>query len=161
MIDGELTLKLGTEGETATVSKGQIAMAPPMVVHGFGNTSGAEVRYLNLHAPGQGFATFMRGLRDAQPVVYDQHDPPTEGARPISDAVIAEGELDSEHLSIATHSKALDLEGDVSHFVLEGAVELIAGQERLGLAAGDWADAAAPHRAEPTPGSRWLSLRLG
>ncbi len=35
---------------------GTLARVPPDVVHGFRNGSDAELRYLNLHAPGQGFA---------------------------------------------------------------------------------------------------------
>ena len=67
---------------------GTLARVPPGVVHGFRNASDADVRYLNLHAPGQGFADYMRGLRDGRPIVYDQHDPPEDGGRPTRGAVV-------------------------------------------------------------------------
>ena len=58
-------------------SAGTLVCVPPLVVHGFRNASDAPMRYLNLHAPGVGFATYMRGgLRDGVKVVYDQEDPP-------------------------------------------------------------------------------------
>ena len=61
---------------------GSLARVPPMVVHGFRNASDADFRYLNFHAPGSGFADYMRALRDGRKLAYDQHDPPAEGAPP-------------------------------------------------------------------------------
>ena len=51
VLEGELTVMLGTDGETAVVPAGTLARVPPLVVHGFRNGSDAEVRYLNFHAP--------------------------------------------------------------------------------------------------------------
>ena len=51
---------------------GTLARVPPDVVHGFRNGSDSELRYLNLHAPGQGFAEYMRALRDGRSLAYDQ-----------------------------------------------------------------------------------------
>ncbi len=92
VLEGELTLRLGVEGETVVVPAGTLARVPPGVVHGFRNGSDADVRYLNLHAPGQGFANYMRGLRDGRPIVYDQHDPPQDGGRPTRGAVVGGSE---------------------------------------------------------------------
>ena len=50
------------------VPQGALARVPPLVVHGFRNGSDKEMRYLNFHAPGVGFADYMRGLRDGRPV---------------------------------------------------------------------------------------------
>jgi mannose-6-phosphate isomerase-like protein (cupin superfamily) len=89
VLAGELTLMLGAD-EEVVVPAGTLARMPALVVHGFRNGGDAEVRYLNLHAPGVGFADFMRGLRDGRPVGYDQEPPPAEGTRPASDAAIGE-----------------------------------------------------------------------
>ena len=48
----------------------------------------SDVKYLNLHAPGEGFIGYMRGLRDGTGVEFDQHDPPADGGRPKEEAVV-------------------------------------------------------------------------
>jgi mannose-6-phosphate isomerase-like protein (cupin superfamily) len=87
VLDGELTLRLET-GDVV-VPAGTLATIPPLVVHGFRNASDADVRYLNLHAPGTGFADYMRGLRDGRRVAFDQEPPPPDGTRPASDITLA------------------------------------------------------------------------
>ena len=78
VLAGELTVRL-RDGEVV-VPAGSLACVPPSVVHGFRNASlDNELRYLNLHAPGVGFADYLRGLRDGVRVVYDQYDPPGDG----------------------------------------------------------------------------------
>jgi mannose-6-phosphate isomerase-like protein (cupin superfamily) len=84
VLDGELTVKLET-GEVAARA-GTLVTIPPLVVHGFRNASDADVRYLNLHTPGTGFADYMRGLRDGVKVPFDQEPPPPDGTRPPGDA---------------------------------------------------------------------------
>ena len=72
---------------------------PPLVVHGFRNGSDAEVRYLNFHAPGEGFADYMRGLSD-----FDQDEPPEDGGRPASEASVTSGGgqlCDGEEIAVA------------------------------------------------------------
>jgi quercetin dioxygenase-like cupin family protein len=88
VLDGELTLRLGHDGAEATVPAGTLAHVPPLVVHGFRNGSERPMRYLNFHAPGQGFADYMRALRDGRELIYDQEPPPDDGVRPSSEAVI-------------------------------------------------------------------------
>jgi uncharacterized cupin superfamily protein len=90
VLDGELTLRLGVDGEAVVVPAGTLARVPSDVVHGFRNASQADVRYLNLHAPGRQFANFMRALRDGRtpPASYDQHPPPSGGGRPTTEAVV-------------------------------------------------------------------------
>ena len=61
-----------------------------MIVHGFRNASDADVRFLNLHAPGVGFITYMREMRDGQPVSYDQYDPPDDGGADPAGATFGE-----------------------------------------------------------------------
>src|ERR1700754_4623117 len=64
VLSGELTVRWGAGDEQVAVPAGSLARVPPLVVHGFRNGSDAEMRYLNFHAPGTGFADYMRGLRD-------------------------------------------------------------------------------------------------
>ena len=76
VLEGELTLKL--ESGEVGLPAGSLARIPPMsAVHGFRNASDDDVKYLNLHAPGMGFADYMRGLRD-----FDQFDPPDAARGP-------------------------------------------------------------------------------
>jgi mannose-6-phosphate isomerase-like protein (cupin superfamily) len=107
VLEGELTLRLGVEDEQVALAAGRLARIPPMVVHGFRNGSAAEVRYLNLHAPGLGFAEYMRALGDGRATDFDQEPPPEEGVRPSSEAVIgpAEGGMVTE-LSVADGREA-------------------------------------------------------
>jgi uncharacterized cupin superfamily protein len=93
VLDGELTVRLGTADEPVVVPAGTLARVPPNVVHGFRNASDAEVRYLNFHAPGCRFADYLRAVRDGRKLSYDQHEPPEDGGRPPSEAVVGGGEV--------------------------------------------------------------------
>ncbi len=84
VLGGELTLLLGSEREERFLPTGTLALAPPLVVHGFRNGSDRELRYLNFHAPGAGFADYLRGVT----ADFDQHDPPADGGRPVEEAII-------------------------------------------------------------------------
>ena len=102
VLEGELTVALGPGRDEVTLPAGTLAAIPPLVVHGFRNAADAEVRYLNFHAPGQGFAAYMRGLRDGRPVDFDQWPPPADGGRPASDAIVASpGAVVLDDLSVA------------------------------------------------------------
>ena len=84
VLAGELTLLLGSEPEEHALPAGTLALAPPLLVHGFRNAAGEELRYLNLHAPGAAFADYLRGDNPA----FDQHEPPADGGRPLTDALV-------------------------------------------------------------------------
>ena len=84
VLGGELTLFVGPEREECVLPAGTLAFAPPLLVHGFRNGSHTELRYLNLHAPGARFADFLRGTNPG----FDQLEPPADGGRPVTDAVI-------------------------------------------------------------------------
>jgi mannose-6-phosphate isomerase-like protein (cupin superfamily) len=184
VLEGELTIRLGVDDEGVVVPAGQLARVPPLVVHGFRNGSDADVCYLNLHAPGQGFAAFMRSLRDGRPISYDQHPPPDDGARPTSEAAIGAGEpvLDRPGLRVALLADVEEIgisetwsepggtapaphpQADhvVSLYVLEGELVLTAGDRELRAEAGTWAQMppGVPHTLSP-PGSepvRFLSM---
>ena len=84
VLEGELTLLVGPDREERVLPAGTLALAPPLVVHGFRNGSDAELRYLNFHAPGCGFADYLRGMA----ADFDSDDPPANGARPAAEAVV-------------------------------------------------------------------------
>ena len=84
VLEGELTLLVGPEHFETVVPSDTLALAPPQLVHGFRNGSDAELRYLNFHAPGCGFADYLRGVNPA----FDQHEPPADGGRPLTDALV-------------------------------------------------------------------------
>jgi mannose-6-phosphate isomerase-like protein (cupin superfamily) len=93
VLAGELTIRLGREDEAVVAPAGTLARVPPMVVHGFRNATDADVRYLNFHVPGTGFADYMRALRDGRTPVFDQEPPPADGVRPATDAVVGGAEV--------------------------------------------------------------------
>lgn len=125
VIDGELTIRLGVQDDRVVAPAGTFVAVPPLVVHGFLNGSDADVRYLNLHAPGLGFADYLRALRDGRPTSFDQHEPPADGGRPTTEAIVTTGAVETEQLAIA------EVRGQArgeSFYVLEGAL------------AGSWVD---------------------
>jgi mannose-6-phosphate isomerase-like protein (cupin superfamily) len=93
VLAGELTIRLGREDDAVAAPAGTLARVPSMVVHGFRNATDDEVRYLNFHAPGTGFADYMRALRDGRTPDFDQEPPPADGVRPASDAVVGGAEV--------------------------------------------------------------------
>jgi quercetin dioxygenase-like cupin family protein len=155
VLDGELTVMLGTDGETAVVPAGTLARVPPLVVHGFRNGSDAEVRYLNFHAPGQRFADFLRALRDGRTFSYDQHPPPPDGGRPTTEAVIGGGDPVGDEVTVLVDVEAAGIaetrsEPDgpsprhvhrrhiESFYVLDGELTFAAGDRELRAAPGTW-----------------------
>jgi mannose-6-phosphate isomerase-like protein (cupin superfamily) len=84
VLAGELTFFVGPEREERVLPAGTLAFAPPLLVHGFRNASDDELVYLNFHAPNAGFADYLRGRSPS----FDQWDPPEDGGRPVTDAVI-------------------------------------------------------------------------
>lgn len=138
VLDGVLTIKLGTGGDEVEVPAGSLVRVPPFVVHGFRNAGDADVRYLNLHAPGLGFADYLRGLRDGSPVPFDQEPPPATGIRPASEAVVG-GDADVDEISVTRRSLEPGRHELGWCFVLDGELELDGG---LRAPAGAWAEPA-------------------
>jgi quercetin dioxygenase-like cupin family protein len=158
VLEGELTVRLGLQDERVTVPAGRFAVVPPLVVHGFRNGSDdAELRYLNFHAPGTGFADYMRGLRDGCKVTYDQEDPPADGGRPASEAAVLD-RVDVAAITIREASGAHDVDdaGVRSYYVLEGEFAL----DGRAAPAGAWVQVPAhvPHRVD---GTRYLVASSG
>ena len=135
VLEGELTLRLGVE-DRVVAPVGSLVHVPPLVVHGFRNAGDADLRYLNFHAPGSGFANYMRARRDGLPPStdqgsFDQHDPPADGGRPPELASIGGAELVADEIEI----EELRLEPGSAHlaavrrrltylYVLEGTLAL-------------------------------------
>jgi mannose-6-phosphate isomerase-like protein (cupin superfamily) len=115
VLEGELGLKLA-EG-SAVVGPRTFVKVPPMVAHGFRNAGDGELRYLNFHAPGTGFAEYMRGLGRGERVPFDQEPPPPSGVRPSSEIMMVGGGVMVGGLSIAEVSSA---DGAFAAYVLEG-----------------------------------------
>jgi quercetin dioxygenase-like cupin family protein len=182
VLDGELTVRLGAEGQPIPVEPGTLVRVPPLVVHGFRNRSDGELRFLNLHAPGQRFADYMRARRDGREFSYDQYDPPADGGRPISEAAIG-GELfvadrpglrvrllaDVDAMGVAeirsgpeatppplhVHPRHME-----SFYVLEGELALTVGDRELRAEAGSWVQVppGVAHTSVRTDEARFLNL---
>ena len=157
VLEGELTLRLETEEIAATA--GTLVCVPPMVVHGFKNASEHEMRYLNLHAPGTGFADYMRGLRDGEKVVYDQEEPPADsaGIRPPGDVQIGRPPLTIDAITVGEGRGGGTSQRLEAYFVLEG--ELIVND--VAAPAGAWVQIppGVPHTASGE--SRALRISAG
>jgi mannose-6-phosphate isomerase-like protein (cupin superfamily) len=157
VLDGELTVRLGLQDERVTVPAGRFAVVPPLVVHGFLNGSDEEVRYLNFHAPGAGFADYMRALRDGRKLTYDQEEPPADGGRPIGEAKLLDA-VDVDAITIASASGPEDVDDANlrSYYVLEDEFDI----DGHALPAGTWVQVAAgmAHRID---GTRYLAASSG
>jgi quercetin dioxygenase-like cupin family protein len=156
VLAGVLTVRLGGEDASVPAAAGTLVRVPPLLVHGFRNGSATEeVRYLNFHAPGCGFADYMRGLRDRRRVGFDQADPPADGGlaraegelaradaarRPAlladTEAIaVAEAQLDPGGPPARAHVHREHLE---SLYVLSGELALSAGGQTVVAPAGAW-----------------------
>lgn len=135
VLTGSLGLKLA-DGE-AVVGAGTFVRVPPMVAHGFRNAGSSELRYLNFHAPGTGFADYMRGLGRGERVPFDQEPPPASGVRPSSEIMMVGGGVTVGGLSLADAETCDDA---FAVYVLEGAD------------AGTWAQGA------PVDGTRFVAI---
>lgn len=156
VLAGELTLLVGPDQAERVVPAGTLVLAPPLVVHGFRNGRDDELRYLNFHAPGGGFAAYLRGEEPG----FDSEDPPADGGRPASAGYVGTGEVlsdrpelrvallcDVEEIAIvevrsASGSGSPPLHVHERHtesfYVLEGELSFTAGGEELTASAGAW-----------------------
>ena len=159
VLEGELTVRLGVRDERIPVTAGTLVRVPPLVVHGFRNSSDADMRFLNFHAPGQQFVEYLRAVRDKRRFSYDQYDPPEDGGRSPDEARIGE-ELfaadrpvsmrllaDVEAIGIAEFSAAPGGQAPPPHrhprhvesfYVLEGELTFTIEGRELRAPAGSW-----------------------
>jgi len=98
VLDGELVFGVGPDVAPAHAPAGTFVLVPRELVHTFWNESGRDARFLNVHAPSEGFADYLRAARDRRPkdmTRFDSDDPPSDGGRPASDAIVRRpGEAD-------------------------------------------------------------------
>jgi mannose-6-phosphate isomerase-like protein (cupin superfamily) len=78
-------LHVGLAGEEHVLGEGAAWCAPIGLAHGYQHKGTEEVRFLNLHSPGMGFAEYLFGQRTAEEA--DQFEPPADGGLPASDAI--------------------------------------------------------------------------
>ena len=178
VLEGELTLALGASGGSAVAPAGTLVYVPPLVVHGFRNAGAVDVRYLNFHAPGSGFADYLRARRDGLPSSVDQgsfdsEDPPADGGRSPEAASIGRGELDSEEIGVSeirlesgstrSAGPSAPRRGLTCVYVLEGVLVLTAEGREQQAEAGAWvqlASGAPPSLASAGSGSvRFLQIQ--
>ena len=120
VLDGELRITL--DEDDLVLRPGAFVLIPPEVIHAFGNPSEQPGRYLNFHAPGCGFAEYMRGNN---PDFDQDYDVPPGSGRPTSEAKIVqpgEGELLDLGPSRSTVKAGID-DGMGSLAVLESTVQ--------------------------------------
>jgi quercetin dioxygenase-like cupin family protein len=86
---GELTYTVGPDAEQVRVAAGGFVAVAPNVVHTYGNDASAEARFLNFHAADGGFAAYLRARRDGADAAWDSFDPPADGGRAASDAIVS------------------------------------------------------------------------
>jgi quercetin dioxygenase-like cupin family protein len=172
VLEGELTVFAGPNRTDHVLQPGALALAPPLVVHGFRNASNADVTYLNFHGPGGGFAAYIRG--DAPG--FDSFDPPEGGGRPLADAYVGTGEVlldrpglrvsllcDVEEIAIVdvtsapgggaptpplhVHERHVE-----SFYVIAGALEFTTAESVLRATAGAWVQVPpnVPHSFAPS-----------
>lgn len=182
VLDGELEIRLGVEDHVVGVEPGKLVQVPPFVVHGFRNSPEADVHYLNFHAPGAGFADFMRGLRDGVTVPFDQEPPPEVGVRPIGEAsigaeeVLADGDgvrvallADTDDVAFSEVDARAGLPAPPLHlhehhsesfYVLEGELWFTADGQRFEAPRGSWVQIppGVPHTFEAPGTAHFLNI---
>jgi quercetin dioxygenase-like cupin family protein len=165
VLDGEFTILVGPEQTERAIGPGTLVLAPPLVVHGFRNASDGEMRYLNFHAPGGGFAPYMRGEAPS----FDTEDPPADGGRPAAAAYVGTGEVladtpglrvallcDVDAIGVAEVTSApggsspplhLHRNHSESFYVLDGELTFTVSGEEIRATAGAWVQvpAGVPH----------------
>jgi quercetin dioxygenase-like cupin family protein len=114
VLEGRMLYELGPDRRTVYGSAGAFIAAPPGVVHSFRNEGPGRARFLNFHAPSERFHDYLRGMRAGEDTSwFDQYDPPPDGGRPVSDAVIL-GPGEGERIGVARSSVLLKGTGDAT-----------------------------------------------
>src|SRR5919107_672239 len=95
ILAGELHVGLGSE--QSVLGESMAWSAPVGVAHGSCHEGTDEVTFLNLHTPGMGFAEYLFGQATAEEV--DQFEPPADGGRPASDAIVLDFATEGETIT--------------------------------------------------------------
>jgi mannose-6-phosphate isomerase-like protein (cupin superfamily) len=137
VLDGELLFEAGPDLDPVRGGPGTFVLVPPLVVHTFRNESAATAHFLNIHAPGCGFADYLRALRDGRrkdAERFDSYDPPDDGGRPADEVVVGEPQRHVLPRSAAAGDELRDV------WILDGALTLGGGRE---AGPGTWVPAGA------------------
>jgi mannose-6-phosphate isomerase-like protein (cupin superfamily) len=110
VLEGELVFGLGPD-DVVRAEAGSLVLAPPDLVHSFRNGRSEPVRYLNFHVPDRGFAESLRARRDGREPSWDSFDPPADGGRLPTDAVVL-GPGEGEALSVGGSHLTLKATGE-------------------------------------------------
>jgi mannose-6-phosphate isomerase-like protein (cupin superfamily) len=159
VLGGTIVFELGGSRRVEATA-GTFVSAPQNVVHTFRNESDATALFLNFHAPSGGFASYLRATRDGRSIEWDNFDPPADGGRDASEAIVSppgEGErFEREHRTLTIKAALEELSvhefaftagwgGITPHvhddhvdvfFVLDGAADFLRDGERLPVDAG-------------------------
>jgi mannose-6-phosphate isomerase-like protein (cupin superfamily) len=157
VLEGALEILNGTE--TLRAEAGTSVAVPPGIVHGFTNAGPGRARYLNIHAPDGRFIEYLRHAVVGEPFAWDSYDVdepsgpadarisgPDEGERlsrreGLANTIKAETaelslfvlEFDERWEGVDPHSHDDHID---SFFVLDGAIDFLAGDETVRLGAG-------------------------
>jgi mannose-6-phosphate isomerase-like protein (cupin superfamily) len=182
LLDGDLAVHAGRD--RGTLGEGMVWVAPPGVVHTYRHEGTDEVRFLNFHAPGMGFADYLFGERP--PHEADQFEPPEDAGGDAVVLHIDDGETvtdtpdrtirilaDLPELALTWTRYMAGEEGPPAHihkehvdafFVLDGELVFQAGPELTDVPAGPGTFVLVPpevvhtfHNAGPAE-ARWLNL---
>ena len=182
MLDGDLHVYAGHEH--GRLGKDMVWVAPPGVIHTYRHDGTDEVRFLNIHAPGMGFADYLFGERP--PHEADQFEPPEDAKGDAIVLHIEDGETvadtpertirilaDLPELALTWTRYAAGEAGPPPHvhkehvdvfFVLDGELLFRVGPELESVTAGPGTFVLAPphviHTFQKTgpAGARWLNL---
>lgn len=89
VLEGALTFEVGPGGERVRLPADGFLAVPPNVVHSFANDGTTDARWLNMHAPDEGFADYMRAARDGVAASWDSFDAPADGGLPAVGVIVS------------------------------------------------------------------------
>jgi mannose-6-phosphate isomerase-like protein (cupin superfamily) len=171
VLAGELVFGLGPGGaEQVRAPLVTLVLVRAGLVHTIGNEGSVDTRFLNIHAPSERFVESLRIRRDGGDYDgerFDSFEPPVDGGRPASDAVVrsagsgeaislggssalfkAEGGDGDGAFSLTETTLAPGFPGPVPHvhemladsfYVLEGTLTVRLGAEEIAASAGSFA----------------------
>jgi mannose-6-phosphate isomerase-like protein (cupin superfamily) len=142
VIEGRMTFELG-HGEVVHGDPGTLVLVPPNVVHTFRNEGPATGRFLNLHAPSCGFHDYLRARRDGgETDWFDQWEPPADGGRPASDALVGVGRVSRDGITLAEQDidreerPAASTSKSTTYWVIDGSLTFMTDDVELEARAG-------------------------
>src|SRR5262249_47295523 len=123
VLGGGLAFGLGPGGGRLPAPGGTLGLGRAGGIHPFANGGSGETHYLTLHAPSMSFVESLRARQHEgyEPARFDAFDPPADGGRPVSDAVVR-GSGEGDAIAVGASGalfKAEGSEGDGKLCILE------------------------------------------